>query len=69
MGKGNWTGKKCFGIAQILFFPFGIGIIKDGKNLGANARKRSRSDCARLASIIIAGTCWRHRLATIPPTA
>jgi branched-chain amino acid transport system substrate-binding protein len=34
MGKGYWTGKKQFGIAQELSFPFGIGIIKDGKNLG-----------------------------------
>jgi branched-chain amino acid transport system substrate-binding protein len=33
-GKGYWTGKKQFGIAQELSFPFGIGIIKDGKNLG-----------------------------------
>jgi branched-chain amino acid transport system substrate-binding protein len=34
MGKGYWTGKKQYGIAQELFFPFGVGIIKDGKNLG-----------------------------------
>lgn len=34
MGKGYWTGKKQYGIAQELSFPFGIGIIKDGKNLG-----------------------------------
>ncbi len=34
MGKGYWSGQKQYGIAQQLSFPFGIGIIKDGKNLG-----------------------------------
>jgi branched-chain amino acid transport system substrate-binding protein len=34
LGKGFWGGKKAFGIAQELTFPFGVGIIKDGKNLG-----------------------------------
>ena len=34
IGKGYWTGKKQYGLAQELSFPFGIGIIKDGKNLG-----------------------------------
>jgi len=34
MGKGVWSGQKQFGIAQELMFPFGIGIIKDGKDLG-----------------------------------
>ncbi|HVZ09901.1 ABC transporter substrate-binding protein [Rhodopila sp.] len=34
IGKGYWGGKKQFGIAQELQFPFGVGIIKDGKNLG-----------------------------------
>jgi branched-chain amino acid transport system substrate-binding protein len=34
MGKGLWGGQKQFGIAQELLFPYGIGIIKDGKNLG-----------------------------------
>jgi branched-chain amino acid transport system substrate-binding protein len=34
LGKGVWNGQKAFGINQELFFPFGIGIIKDGKNLG-----------------------------------
>jgi branched-chain amino acid transport system substrate-binding protein len=34
IGKGYWTGKKYYGIQQTLFFPFGVGIIKDGKNLG-----------------------------------
>jgi len=34
IGKGYWGGKRQFGIAQELQFPFGIGIIKDGKNLG-----------------------------------
>ena len=34
IGKGYWGGKKQFGIAQELQFPFGIGIIKDGKNVG-----------------------------------
>jgi hypothetical protein len=29
-----WSGQKQYGINQELFFPFGIGIIKDGKNLG-----------------------------------
>jgi branched-chain amino acid transport system substrate-binding protein len=26
--NGYWTGKKYFGIAQTLFFPFGVGIIQ-----------------------------------------
>lgn len=43
MGKGYWTGKKQFGIAQELSFPFGIGIIKDGKNLGVE-RQPARPD-------------------------
>ncbi len=34
MGKGVWSGQKQFGLAQELMFPFGIGIIKDGKDLG-----------------------------------
>lgn len=34
MGKGVWSGQKQFGIAQELFFPFGVGIIKDGKKQG-----------------------------------
>ncbi len=34
MGKGRWSGKKQFGIAQELMFPYGIGIIKDGKEVG-----------------------------------
>jgi branched-chain amino acid transport system substrate-binding protein len=34
MGKGYWAGKKQYGIAQELQFPFGVGIIKDGKDLG-----------------------------------
>jgi branched-chain amino acid transport system substrate-binding protein len=34
MGKGVWSGQKQFGIAQELFFPFGIGVIKDGKLVG-----------------------------------
>jgi branched-chain amino acid transport system substrate-binding protein len=34
MGKGVWSGQKAFAINQELFFPFGVGIIKDGKNLG-----------------------------------
>jgi branched-chain amino acid transport system substrate-binding protein len=34
IGKGYWTGKKQYGIAQELSFPFGVGIIKDGKSLG-----------------------------------
>ena len=34
LGKGVWSGKKQFGIAQELMFPFGVGIIKDGKDLG-----------------------------------
>jgi branched-chain amino acid transport system substrate-binding protein len=34
IGKGYWTGQKQYGIAQELSFPFGIGIIKDGKNEG-----------------------------------
>ena len=39
IGKGYWTGKKYFGIQQTLFFPFGIGIIKDGKNLGVGRQE------------------------------
>ena len=34
MGKGVWSGQKQFGIAQELMFSFGVGIIKDGKDLG-----------------------------------
>ena len=34
MGKGVWSGQKQYGIDQELFFPFGVGIIKDGKELG-----------------------------------
>ncbi len=34
MGKGVWSGQKQYGINQELFFPFGVGIIKDGKDLG-----------------------------------
>ena len=34
LGKGVWGGQKQFGMAQELSFPFGVGIIKDGKNLG-----------------------------------
>ncbi|MEJ0019797.1 MAG: ABC transporter substrate-binding protein [Acetobacteraceae bacterium] len=34
IGKGFWAGQKQYGINQELFFPFGIGLIKDGKNLG-----------------------------------
>ncbi len=34
LGKGVWSGQKQFGIAQELFFPFGVGIIKDGKEIG-----------------------------------
>jgi branched-chain amino acid transport system substrate-binding protein len=39
IGKGAWGGKKQFGIAQELQFPFGIGIIKDGKNLGVERQE------------------------------
>jgi branched-chain amino acid transport system substrate-binding protein len=39
MGKGYWTGKKQYGIAQELSFPFGVGIIKDGKNLGVTRQE------------------------------
>ncbi len=34
MGKGVWSGQKQFGIAQELMFAFGVGIIKDGKEVG-----------------------------------
>lgn len=34
MGKGVWSGQKQYGINQELFFAFGVGIIKDGKELG-----------------------------------
>jgi len=33
MGKGVWAGQKQYGINQELFFAFGVGIIKDGKEL------------------------------------
>jgi branched-chain amino acid transport system substrate-binding protein len=39
IGKGYWTGKQYFGIGQTLFFPFGVGIIKDGKNLGVERQE------------------------------
>jgi len=39
IGKGYWTGKTNFGIQQTLFFPFGIGIIKNGKNLGVERQE------------------------------
>ncbi|MFO1028536.1 MAG: ABC transporter substrate-binding protein [Acetobacteraceae bacterium] len=39
LGKGYWGGKKQFGIAQELQFPFGVGIIKDGKNLGVERQE------------------------------
>lgn len=31
LGKGIWTGEKFFGINQEVSFPFGIGLIVDGK--------------------------------------
>jgi branched-chain amino acid transport system substrate-binding protein len=31
MGKGLWIGQEFFGINQELSFPFGIGLILDGK--------------------------------------
>jgi branched-chain amino acid transport system substrate-binding protein len=34
MGKGLWSGQKQYGINQELFFAFGVGIIKDGKEVG-----------------------------------
>ena len=34
LGQGLWTGKKFFGINQEISFPFGIGLIVDGKNQG-----------------------------------
>ena len=34
MGKGIWQGMKQFGIAQELEFAHGVGIIKDGKEVG-----------------------------------
>jgi branched-chain amino acid transport system substrate-binding protein len=33
LGKGFWTGKAFFGIKQEIAFPFGIGMIVDGKML------------------------------------
>jgi branched-chain amino acid transport system substrate-binding protein len=39
IGKGYWTGKKQYGIAQELNFPFGVGLIKDGKNLGVERQE------------------------------
>jgi branched-chain amino acid transport system substrate-binding protein len=39
IGKGTWGGKKQFGIAQELQFPFGVGIIKDGKNQGVERQE------------------------------
>jgi branched-chain amino acid transport system substrate-binding protein len=43
IGKGYWTGQKQYGLAQELSFPFGVGIIKDGKNLGV-VRQEARPD-------------------------
>ncbi len=43
IGKGYWTGQKQYGLAQELSFPFGVGIIKDGKNLGVD-RQEARPD-------------------------
>ena len=43
IGKGYWTGMKQFGIAQELHFPFGVGIIKDGKNQGV-ARQEAKPE-------------------------
>jgi len=37
LGKGAWTGKETYGIAQEMGFPVGMGMIKDGKNLGVRA--------------------------------
>jgi branched-chain amino acid transport system substrate-binding protein len=34
LGEGKWTGEKFFGINQEIFFPFGVGMIADGKMLG-----------------------------------
>lgn len=34
LGKGRWTGQDFFGINQELSFPFGIGMIVDGKPQG-----------------------------------
>ena len=39
IGKGVWSGQKQFGIAQELFFPFGVGIIKDGKKQGVTPHR------------------------------
>lgn len=33
LGKGFWTGKSYFGIKQEIVFPFGIGMVVDGKML------------------------------------
>ena len=33
MGKGQWIGQQFYGINQELSFPFGIGLIVDGKML------------------------------------
>ena len=33
LGHGDWTGKAFFGIAQEMSFPFGIGMMVDGKTL------------------------------------
>jgi branched-chain amino acid transport system substrate-binding protein len=39
IGKGYWGGKRAFGLAQELQFPFGIGIIQGGKNLGVERQE------------------------------
>jgi len=31
MGKGHWIGQEFFGMNQELSFPFGVGLILDGK--------------------------------------
>ena len=33
LGHGDWTGKAFFGIAQEMSFPFGLGMMVDGKAL------------------------------------
>jgi branched-chain amino acid transport system substrate-binding protein len=34
LGKGLWTGKAFYGINQELSFPFGVGMIVNGKEVG-----------------------------------
>lgn len=44
LGKGHWTGKSFFGIKQEIAFPFGIGMIVDGKMLPVQRMEPPQAD-------------------------